>query len=141
MGNTDSFSLLRKDSGKGGKLDIPEITVIQASLLPADRSAFILPGPEQTAAAAQVNTAGALEGPEEAEQLGSGSQHMFLSTQQETEDKVDGCSSLSGSEDGCSPKGSRKHFIQVMMNSSPEVRRSVVLRRSVCPTSRSDADS
>ncbi|MEQ2209948.1 hypothetical protein XENOCAPTIV_006362 [Xenoophorus captivus] len=141
MGNTDSFSLLRKDSGKGGKLDIPQITVIQASQLPADRSAFILPGPEQTAAAPQVNTACALEGPEEAEQLGSGSQHMFLSTQQETEDKVDGCSSLSGSEDSCSPKGSRKHFIQVMMNSSPEVRRSVVLRRSVYPTSRSDADS
>lgn len=36
--------------------------------------------------------------------------------------------SLSGSEGGVSPRGSRRHFLQLMMSSSPQVRRSVVLR-------------
>uniref|UniRef100_A0A3B3YFP5 SOWAHA-C winged helix-turn-helix domain-containing protein n=1 Tax=Poecilia mexicana TaxID=48701 RepID=A0A3B3YFP5_9TELE len=56
-------------------------------------------------------------------------------------DKEDERCNLSGSEDSCSPKGSRKHFIQVMMNSSPEVRNSIELRSPVCLTPRSDGDS
>ncbi|XP_042337161.1 ankyrin repeat domain-containing protein SOWAHC-like [Plectropomus leopardus] len=55
------------------------------------------------------------------------------------EDQLDLCS-LSGSE-GTSPKSSRKHFIEVMMSSSPQVRRSMVLRSSVHLSSRSDSDS
>uniref|UniRef100_M4AWP1 Sosondowah ankyrin repeat domain family Cb n=1 Tax=Xiphophorus maculatus TaxID=8083 RepID=M4AWP1_XIPMA len=57
---------------------------------------------------------------------------------EDSEDKEDERSSLSGSEDSCSPKGSRKHFIQVMMNSSPEVRNSIDLRSPICLTPRSD---
>uniref|UniRef100_A0A667XBJ8 Sosondowah ankyrin repeat domain family Cb n=1 Tax=Myripristis murdjan TaxID=586833 RepID=A0A667XBJ8_9TELE len=53
---------------------------------------------------------------------------------------------LSGSEGNSTPKGSRKHFIEVMMNSSPQVRRSIVFRNSVYLSSRSqdsksDSDS
>lgn len=139
MGNSGSFSLQRNDSRreKHGRPAIPQITVIQSSPLPVDKSVFILPGPEQTAA--QVDADRVPGGQKVAELERSGSQQRFLSTQLGSEDKEDECSSLSGSED--SPKGSRKHFIQVMMDSSPEVRRSMVLRNSVCFSSRSDNDS
>uniref|UniRef100_A0A3Q1IDA7 SOWAHA-C winged helix-turn-helix domain-containing protein n=1 Tax=Anabas testudineus TaxID=64144 RepID=A0A3Q1IDA7_ANATE len=49
--------------------------------------------------------------------------------------------SLSGSEGNSSPKCSRQHFIQAMINSSPDVRRSLVLRNSVCLPSRTESDS
>ncbi|XP_069578711.1 ankyrin repeat domain-containing protein SOWAHC-like [Brachyistius frenatus] len=39
------------------------------------------------------------------------------------------------------PKGSRKHFLEAMMDSSPQLRRSVALRGSAYLTSRSDSDS
>ncbi|KAM4711375.1 ankyrin repeat domain-containing protein SOWAHC-like [Anableps anableps] len=143
MGNSGSFSTQRKDyrKEKHGKLDIPQITVIQASPLPVDRPVFILPGPEQTATAAEVDTDWEAESPKETAQLGSGSQQRFLSTQPQSENKEDEYTSLSDSEDCCSPRGSREHFIQVMMNSSPEVRHSMVLRSPVCLTPRSDFDS
>ncbi|KAE8278729.1 Ankyrin repeat domain-containing protein SOWAHC [Larimichthys crocea] len=47
--------------------------------------------------------------------------------------------SLSGSES--SPKGSRRHFIEVMLNNSPQLRRSLVLRNSVSLSFKSDSDS
>uniref|UniRef100_A0A8D3AAS8 SOWAHA-C winged helix-turn-helix domain-containing protein n=1 Tax=Scophthalmus maximus TaxID=52904 RepID=A0A8D3AAS8_SCOMX len=47
----------------------------------------------------------------------------------------------SGSEGNGTPKGSRKHFIRVMMDTSPQVRRSMVLRRSICLSSGGDGDS
>uniref|UniRef100_A0A665T9T2 Sosondowah ankyrin repeat domain family member C n=1 Tax=Echeneis naucrates TaxID=173247 RepID=A0A665T9T2_ECHNA len=49
--------------------------------------------------------------------------------------------SLCGSDDNGTPTSSRRHFIQVMMNTSPQVRRSMVLRRSLHLASRSDSDS
>uniref|UniRef100_A0A087X966 Sosondowah ankyrin repeat domain family Cb n=1 Tax=Poecilia formosa TaxID=48698 RepID=A0A087X966_POEFO len=113
----------------------------QASPLPVDGSVFILPGPECSATAADVHTDWTPEGLREEEQQGLASEQRFLSTKQDSEDKEDERSSLSGSEDSCSPKGSRKHFIQVMMNSSPEVRNSIELRSPVCLTPRSDGDS
>lgn len=141
MGNSGSFSPQRKDSRreKHGKPAIPQITVIQSSPLPVDGSVFLLPGPDHTAAAAQVGVDILPGGQKAAELEGSGSQRRFLSTQLGSEEKEDECSSLSGSEE--SPKGSRKHFLRAMMDSSPEVRRSVVHRNSVCFTSRSDNDS
>uniref|UniRef100_A0A3B4V543 Sosondowah ankyrin repeat domain family Cb n=1 Tax=Seriola dumerili TaxID=41447 RepID=A0A3B4V543_SERDU len=48
---------------------------------------------------------------------------------------------LCGSDGTSTPKSSRKHFIEVMMNTSPQVRRSMVFRRSVHLSSRSDSDS
>ncbi|XP_014910741.1 ankyrin repeat domain-containing protein SOWAHC-like [Poecilia latipinna] len=143
MGNSGSFSTQRKDSRKEkvAKLAIPQITVIQASPLPVDGSVFILPGPECSATAADVHTDWTPEGLREEEQQGLASEQRFLSTKQDSEDKEDERSNLSGSEDSCSPKGSRKHFIQVMMNSSPEVRNSIELRSPVCLTPRSDGDS
>lgn len=48
-------------------------------------------------------------------------------TKQPDEVDADG-QSLSGSEGGVSPKSSRRHFLQLMMSSSPQVRRSLVLR-------------
>ncbi|XP_029924262.1 ankyrin repeat domain-containing protein SOWAHC-like [Myripristis murdjan] len=78
-----------------------------------------------------------------------GSQHRLLPGQPESEgeDEVQSdTQSLSGSEGNSTPKGSRKHFIEVMMNSSPQVRRSIVFRNSVYLSSRSqdsksDSDS
>ncbi|XP_032412663.1 ankyrin repeat domain-containing protein SOWAHC-like [Xiphophorus hellerii] len=143
MGNSGSFSTQRKDSRKEKveKLAIPQITVIQASPLPVDGSVFILPGPECSAAAADIHTDWTPEGLKEEEQQDPASKQTFLSTKEDSEDKEDERSSLSGSEDSCSPKGSRKHFIQVMMNSSPEVRNSIDLRSPICLTPRSDGDS
>lgn len=152
MGNAGSFWRERRESRKSVKSvnapDIPEITVIEASPLPAEGSVFTLPGPAQTGSTGQVSVAAAGLSPTDRhvkteESLGDreDSQGRFLLPESDTED--DGhldSHSLSGSEPG-SPRGSRKHFIELMMNSSPDVRRSLVLRGSVCLPSRSDSDS
>ncbi|XP_071758195.2 ankyrin repeat domain-containing protein SOWAHC-like [Centroberyx gerrardi] len=69
-----------------------------------------------------------------------GSQHRLLPGHPESDDGEDegqsDSHSLSGSEGNSTPKGSRKHFIEAMMNSSPQVRRSMVLRNSVYLSSR-----
>lgn len=53
----------------------------------------------------------------------------FLQEKIKQPDEVDGDGqSLSGSEGGVSPKSSRRHFLQLMMSRSPQVRRSLVLR-------------
>ncbi|KAM3857248.1 ankyrin repeat domain-containing protein SOWAHC-like [Diretmus argenteus] len=51
------------------------------------------------------------------------------------------CQSLSGSEGTSSPRTSRKHFLEAMMNSSPQVRRSMVLRNSVYLATSDTSDS
>ncbi|XP_070813856.1 ankyrin repeat domain-containing protein SOWAHC-like [Chaetodon trifascialis] len=169
MGNRGSFRRERRESKKeqvAKAPDIPEIAVIEASPLPAEGSAFILPGPVQTGTAGQTNASTAalnprdrqveteclsLEGLEEAEQIhvvtrrrnSTGSQpgtRQLQPDKEEDEGLLD-THSLSGSEGNSSPKGSRKHFIEVMINSSPQVRRSVVLRNSFCLSSKSDGDS
>ncbi|XP_070786955.1 ankyrin repeat domain-containing protein SOWAHC-like [Enoplosus armatus] len=162
MGNRESFRRESRESKKeqgGGKVpDIPEIAVIEASPLPAGGSVFILPGPAQTGAAGQVGGLSPRDGQVETKSLlkeaehinavagrrnSNGSQHragQSESDEGEDEGQLD-ASSLSGSEGNGTPKGSRKHFIEVMMNSSPQVRRSMVLRSSVYLSSRSDSDS
>lgn len=129
MGNRVGF--YRKESKKEHRV-IPEITVIQASPLPVDGSMFNLPVPAGRQPTGQVGPAAQVEtlGLREVEVLGSHSD-------EEDED----AHSLSGSEGATSPKGSRKHFIEVMMCSSPQVRRSMVFRGSVHLSSRSDSDS
>uniref|UniRef100_A0A3Q3W8N6 SOWAHA-C winged helix-turn-helix domain-containing protein n=1 Tax=Mola mola TaxID=94237 RepID=A0A3Q3W8N6_MOLML len=107
---------------------------------------FALPGPAQSSAAERVYTGQAeSEGPspeglQEAEHISvssGGSQDRRRQADEGEDDAV----SLSGSEGSCSPRGSRRRFIQVMMSSSPQVRRSVVLHGSLCPSSRSDSDT
>ncbi|KAM7365226.1 hypothetical protein PAMP_016171 [Pampus punctatissimus] len=158
----------KKKKEVGNTPDIPEIAVIEASPLPAEGSMFTLPGPAQTGTTGQVDTSTAGLNPnhrhvetesqsgedqKEADQLhvvtrrrsSKRSEQRFLSTQPESDDGEDerqlDAHSLSGSEGDNTPKGSRKYFIEVMMNSSPQVRRSIVLRSSVCLSSRSDSDS
>ncbi|XP_073318600.1 ankyrin repeat domain-containing protein SOWAHC-like [Pagrus major] len=161
MGNRESFRRESRESKKeqGGRApDIPDIAVIEASPLPAEGSMFTLPGPVQTGTTGQVDTSAAglnprdrqaflLEGLQEMEQnnvirhQSKGSQHRtrpLQSDKGEDEHLLD-TQSLSGSEG--SPKGSRRHFIEVMMNSSPQVRRSMVLCSSVSLSNRSDSDS
>ncbi len=169
MGNRGSVRRERGESKKeqvGKAPDIPEITVIEASPLPAEGSMFTLSGPVQTGTTGQVHTATAgldprdrqveteslsREGVKEAEQINAvtrrrnskGSQRRSRQPQPdegEDEGELD-THSLSSSEGNSTPKGSRKHFIKVMMNSSPQVRRSMVFRSSVNLSSRSDSDS
>ncbi|XP_035533914.1 ankyrin repeat domain-containing protein SOWAHC-like [Morone saxatilis] len=164
MGNRGSFRRDRRESKKeqvGKAPKIPEIAVIEASPLPAEGSMFTLPGPAQTGPTGQVDrsTAGpdprdrpveSLEGLKEElsnvltrRRNSKGSQRRARRPQlddgEDDEGQLD-AQSLSGSEENSSPKGSRRHFIELMMNSSPQVRRSMVLRNSVC-LSRSDSDS
>nr|XP_046238530.1 ankyrin repeat domain-containing protein SOWAHC-like [Scatophagus argus] len=161
MGNRGSFRRERKESKKeqARKVpDIPEISVIEASPLPAEGSMFTLPGPVQTGTAGhsprdrQVETESlSLEGLKEAERIevvarrrNSKGSHLRPSEIQSDERDYEGLldtHSLSGSEGNISPKGSRRHFIEVMMSSSPQLRRSMVLRNSVCLSSKSDSDS
>ncbi|XP_034533386.1 ankyrin repeat domain-containing protein SOWAHC-like [Notolabrus celidotus] len=129
-------SIHRKESRKEQKArDIPEITLIQASPLPAEGSMFNLPGPAEHTG--QVDPAGqvSLEGLREVEVV------TRRSRQVDDEEEDEDLHSLSDSEGNSSPKGSRKHFIQVMMSSSPQVRRSMVFRGSVHLSNRSDSDS
>ncbi|XP_035984292.1 ankyrin repeat domain-containing protein SOWAHC [Fundulus heteroclitus] len=139
MGNTGSIGLRESRRERHVEPAIPQITVLQPSPLPKDTSVFILPGPEHTAAAAQVGPALAPGGLRVAEP-GSGTRQRFLSGSPENQEDEG-----SSNEGGCSPTGSRRHFIRAMMDSSPEVRRSVVRRTSarsaVRPVSRSDSDS
>ncbi|XP_028254344.1 ankyrin repeat domain-containing protein SOWAHC-like [Parambassis ranga] len=137
MGNRQSFSRKKSETEKdqGGKVaDIPVIAVIEASPLPAEGAVFTLPGPALSAAPTQRHAE--VVSSEALRDLNSkGSLGRVVS-----DDKED-ARSLSGSEDNNTPKGSRKHFIEVMMNRSPQLRRSLVLRSSVCMPSRSDSDS
>lgn len=162
MGNRQSFRGESRGSKKVPKApDIPEIAVIEPSPLPAEDSMFTLPGPAQTGTTGQVYTlTGALsrdrhaeteslspESPGEPVQVvvrhhsSKGPQVRIQRPYEDEDDFHLDTHSLSGSEGPSSPKGSRRHFIEVMMNSSPQVRRSMVLRNSVCLSSRSDSDS
>ncbi|XP_068575652.1 ankyrin repeat domain-containing protein SOWAHC-like [Cebidichthys violaceus] len=158
MGNRESFKRERRDSKKkqdGKKPEIPEVSVTQASPVPAEGSMFIMPGPVQTGTTGQVDTGSvglgprdrpveaeslSPEGPNEVEHINvgtrssKGSQRRVPSRQPESYEEDEGqpdTHSLSGSDGLGSPKGSRKHFIEVMMNSSPQLRRSMVIRNSV----------
>ncbi|KAI9525937.1 hypothetical protein NQZ68_002485 [Dissostichus eleginoides] len=127
MGNRGSIK--REKSRKEQERNaphVPEISVIEASPLPAEGPVFNLPGPVHTA---PLRDTLSLEGLQE------------QSDEEEEDEGQSDAHSLSGSEGEVSPQGSRVHFIQVMMSSSPQVRRSMVLRNSVYLSSRSDGDS
>ncbi|KAM9328465.1 ankyrin repeat domain-containing protein SOWAHC-like [Pholidichthys leucotaenia] len=149
MGNRASSKAKRRDSEKeraGKGLNIPEITVIGASPLPAEQPAFILPGPAHTGKTGRVDACAAGLDP-------AAAQMQVLSPQEAPRGSgapVDGegvldARGLSGGEDDGSPsstpKGSRRHFIEVMMSSSSQVRHSLASRGSVYLPSKSDSDS
>ncbi|XP_034408461.1 centrosomal protein of 70 kDa isoform X3 [Cyclopterus lumpus] len=165
MGNRGSFKREKRESKKervGHRVEIPDIAVMTASPLPAEGSMFNLPGPVQTGSTGQVDAGGvglhprdrpveslSPEGPNELEHINvafrnsKGSRRGVLSRPPES-DEDGGQSdtrSLSGSEGLGSPKSSRKHFIQAMMSSSPQLRRSMAVRSSVYLTSGNDGDS
>ncbi|XP_062270880.1 ankyrin repeat domain-containing protein SOWAHC-like [Scomber scombrus] len=166
MGNRESTRREKRDSKKErgrNAPDIPEIAVIEASPLPAEGSMFTLPGPAKTGITGQVHGSRAglnptdiqaetesksQEDQKEPDQVlmvtrrrnSRGSQRRFVSGDREDEGQLDAYS-LSSSDGDNTPKDSRKHFIQVMMNSSPQLRRSLVFRNSIHLSSRSDSDS
>lgn len=168
MGNGDSFKRDKRESKKkqvGHGPEIPEISVTNASPLPAEGSSFNMPGPVQTGTTGPVPTGGVGLKPGdrlvEAEALSpevleegehgnvvarsrAPSRQLESDDDEEEEDGDEGQSdtcSLSGSEGLCSPKGSRKHFMEAMMNRSPQPRRSTVTKGSVYLSSRTDSDS
>lgn len=143
MGNWESFRRDDRESRKepvGKEPNVPEITVAEASPLAPERSFFSVPGPAHTGRTGQVLTA-AEQQAESQESLSAAeglsvtmcrksaeSQHRspFGPPESQEEERVD-THSLSGSDDNSTPRGSRKHFIEVMMNSSPGIRRSFYL--------------
>ncbi|XP_060888719.1 ankyrin repeat domain-containing protein SOWAHC-like [Labrus mixtus] len=134
MGNRGSLHRKESSRERAKKVqEIPEISVIQASPLPVEGSVFNLPAPAETAPTAQVGAAGQVESVE--------AEVVTRRSRQVEDDDDDDAYSLSDSEGNSSPKGSRKHFIQVMMSSSPQVRRSMVFRGSIHLSCRSDSDS
>ncbi|XP_019959405.2 ankyrin repeat domain-containing protein SOWAHC-like [Paralichthys olivaceus] len=143
MGNTGSFWGEKRDSKKQQARQapaIPEISVTEASPLSKEEFVFTLPSPVRTSSTGQADSATAAHIQVVSSSRNSEGSHC-RSRQPETDDvdnegQFDTCS-LSGSEGN----SSRKHFIQVMMDTSPQVRRSMVLRRSVYLSSRSVSDS
>ncbi|XP_076027710.1 ankyrin repeat domain-containing protein SOWAHC-like [Genypterus blacodes] len=155
MGNRGSSLSQRRTSRKSrtlstkqeGTSDVPHITVVEASPLPAQDSVFQLPDAAPAGAleprAARAPEATTQENlsvldAEASRRNSRGSQHRLPSSPLGSDDRED--------EAAASPKGSRVHFIEVMMHSSPQVRRSMVLRNSVNLSSRgedslSDCDS
>ncbi|XP_054479443.1 ankyrin repeat domain-containing protein SOWAHC-like [Anoplopoma fimbria] len=120
MGNRESFKREKRESEKEKKEpEIPDISVTNASPPPADGSMFNLPGPEQTGTTGQLDT-----GQVDTRQVDTG--------QVEEEEQGEGPSSR---------RGSRKHFLEAMMSSSPQLRRSMVRSSVYLPSSRSDGDS
>lgn len=154
MGNTESFWRgERRESGKeraGKAPDIPEIAVIEASPLPAEASVFTLPGPVQTGPTGQVGEAAPKDAEAQAEpeethlvvrRRSSKGSRTVPSGEPESDDEGRFDAQSLGSDSNGTPKSSRRHFIELMMNSSPQVRRSMVLRRSVNLSNRSDSET
>lgn len=145
MGNRESSCSERRRAPikQEEAVDIPHITVIEASPLPAQESMFNLPRPAQTGTSEPPAAGLQQRTPEATSQENQfrlnavtrscnsrGSQHRLPSSPLGSDD---------GQEEGAtSPKGSRVHFIEVMMHSSPQVKRSLVLRNSVYLSSRSE---
>lgn len=151
MGNLESVRRDKRESRKqqaGKAPELPEITVSEASPLPAEESAFTLPGPAQTGSTGEAVTAAeseALSRLSDAEQVTVTGCTNFGSQRREPEAREEvghiDTHSLNGSEDNSTLKGGRKHFTEVTMNRSPQVRRSLVPRSSVYLSSRVDFDS
>ncbi|KAM9820711.1 ankyrin repeat domain-containing protein SOWAHC-like [Neosynchiropus ocellatus] len=132
MGNRASVRRERSGRSPG----IPEITVIGASPLPSDATQFSLPGPATT------STTGPRDRQAETEPRNRRALTLLPSIVRTPADSEEDEEQVDSNSDGCTtPSGSRKHFIELMMNTSPQVRRSMVFRNSVYLPSRSDSDS
>ncbi|XP_055785468.1 ankyrin repeat domain-containing protein SOWAHC-like [Salvelinus fontinalis] len=132
LGGNGEQKLTKEDIQTLQPHDIPQIAVIETSPLPtaADGSMFHLPG----------------------RPFPNNAQYSLLSNHPSSEHgadeghNYDSLLSKSGS-DSNTPKGSHNNVIELMMNSSPQVRRSMVLRNSVYLSAkyrdctRSDSDS
>lgn len=131
--------------------NIPEISVIEASPKPAEDSVFQLPGPVNSSRTGQepgtsdglspTDTLELQQSPPSLRQRQS--QHRPTQPgphSAEDEERLE-TASLTGSDGSHTPIGSREHFLQVMMDSSPQVRRSLVHRRSFQLSSKGDSDS
>lgn len=143
---------------------IPKIAVIEASPLPADGTMFSLPQPASVSQRDTLSEANAFENHDNSKKYSAavpqngpgqdksyeedvvkgvvrrrksgGSQRSVGSNISEGSDEGHfDTTSMSGSDTN-TPRGSRKNFIELMMNSSPQVRRSMVLRNSVYLSSR-----
>ncbi|KAK7893178.1 hypothetical protein WMY93_022330 [Mugilogobius chulae] len=135
MGNRGSVKReSKRDSKRENKVDVPVITLIQPSPQPVQETVFNLPELE-------TNT-------KQGEALGSTQTRQVATPKKELREKLnlqddlksdweDDVLSLTGSEG--TPKGSRKHFLEVMICTSPEVRRNIDFRRR--SLSRSDSDT
>ncbi|XP_020786449.2 LOW QUALITY PROTEIN: ankyrin repeat domain-containing protein SOWAHC-like [Boleophthalmus pectinirostris] len=133
MGNRSSVKREKRESKREENVvEIPVITVSQPSPVPVQKPVFVLPELEQN-----VNTK---QG--ESRAL---TQTRRVSTSEELREEThdvgvfsdgeDDGQSLTGSEG--TPKNSRTHFIEVMMCTSPQVRRNINLRSF----SHSDSDT
>lgn len=132
MGNRESSQSERKRSA-----EVPRITVVGASPLPADGSMFNMPGPAhtQTPARGVEWDSDAPHDQRGVDVVTAGSLHRPPTAGPESDE-----------EGAATPKASRQHFLEVMISSSPQVRRSLVLRNSVylsthSEDSHSDGDS
>ncbi|CAL1598241.1 unnamed protein product [Knipowitschia caucasica] len=136
MGNRGSVKRLSKREQK--VVEIPVITLIQPSPLSVQESVFNLPEPDE-----KVNTEKGETRLSQSRRFSTPSLQLQREEDQTQLEDSRKCSddgdaqSLTGSEG--TPKTSRKNFIEVMMSSSPQVRRNISLRTS--SISRSDSDS
>lgn len=108
MGNRGSVKPEQREQA-GRSPDIPQIAVIEASPLPTEEDAFSL---LEHAGADQVNPGPGEPLPEPEPSHVTGDQRCRGPQQKFFEDDSDD-RSLSGSEDNGTPRGSRRHFIQV----------------------------
>ncbi|XP_030627927.1 ankyrin repeat domain-containing protein SOWAHC-like [Chanos chanos] len=165
-GSEESLQI-RKPQPKGE--GVPQIAVIDASPSPieADGAVFNLPQPGCSQRSGRAVVEGNGEPRNKTDEntksfqddigIGRGYQHLKRrkpgGSQRSLQSSTDGpdevqfdSASMSGS-DSNTPRGSRKNFIELMMNSSPQVRRSMVFRNSIylstakCPSGKGDSDS
>lgn len=135
MGNRGSVKREKRNprsEERAAVVDIPVITVIEPSPLPVQESVFNLPEPEANSRKGETLGLTQTKQVTTSEELDE--QQRFSDV-----DDDDDALSLSGSDD--TPRGSRRHFIQVMMNTSPQVRRNIGMRKSSLTPSDSDSAS
>lgn len=120
MGNRGSVKREKRDSKKQQEKSpgIPVINVLVPSPIPAREEVFILPELENTGS---TKEGGAIE----SRQVSTSDELKVL---QDEEEKVEDDATQSPT----TPSGSRKHFLEVMMCTSPEIRRSLVRKNSLC---------
>ncbi|XP_068612315.1 ankyrin repeat domain-containing protein SOWAHC-like [Brachionichthys hirsutus] len=121
----DSEEEARKTPGEVRKTpDIPQITVVAASPLPTDASAFVLPGPAGAGGAGLRPGGGRGDGLEKPERVRGTVDVVDVGDDGDDGDDGEGdARSLSGSEGSVSPKPSRRRIARSVMGGSPPPRR------------------